>query len=60
MDRIYFELDNEVKDGVFAVHSDDDIDMLALRNYCMNNNIAYKDLTENEIAKFRKSVSLAY
>jgi len=59
MNRAYLELDNEVNDGVFTVHSGDNIDMLALRNYCKNNNIAYKDLTENEIAKFNISVSLA-
>jgi len=60
MNKIYIELDKEVKDGVFAVHSGDEIDMLALREYCRQNSIAYKDLTIYEIDKFRNLVIMAH
>ena len=59
MDRYYLDFDREIKDGVLAVHSDDDIDMLALRDYCKKNSIAYKDLSEYEIDKFKNLVSIA-
>ena len=56
----FAQIDSGVKGGVFAVHSDDDIDMLALREYCKKNNVAYKDLKEYEIDKFRNLVSMAH
>ena len=40
-------------DGLFTNPTGENINMLALREYCKENNIKYEDLTDIEINKFK-------
>ncbi|MCL2639041.1 MAG: hypothetical protein FWD48_11810 [Oscillospiraceae bacterium] len=48
----YVKLDEIAMDGVFAVPSVDDFDMLAMRKYCKEKNKPYNELTDEEIGFF--------
>jgi len=52
MNNEYLQLDEMATDGIFAVPSDKDFDMLALRRYCKEKNKPYEELSDEEISFF--------
>ena len=55
MPNEYKELDSMLTNGALTVPATDDIDMLALREYCRDNGRQYSDLSEAEITRFRRN-----
>ena len=53
----FLEFDELSPDGTFTVSSRDDIDMLALREYCLKNRIGYGDLSDINIMEFKIGIS---
>jgi hypothetical protein len=52
MKNEYVEMDKDTPDGTFTTPSKMNIDMLALRQFCKQNNIPYENLTDEELKKF--------
>jgi len=52
MKNEYTEMDKFTTDGTFTTPSKMNIDMLALRQFCKENNILYENLTDEELKKF--------
>ena len=52
MKNEYTEMDKITPDGTFTTPSKMNIDMLALRQFCKENNILYENLTDEELKKF--------
>ena len=52
MKNEYVELDKATPDGTFTIPSKMNINMLALRQYCKQNNIPYERLTDEDLKKF--------
>ena len=52
MKNEYVELDKVTPDGTFTIPSKMNIYMLALRQYCKQNNIPYERLTDEDLKKF--------
>jgi hypothetical protein len=52
MKNEYVEMDQLTPDGTFTIPSKMNIDMLALRKFCKENNIPYENLTDEDIKKF--------
>lgn len=52
MKNEYVELDKATPDGTFTIPSKMNINLLALRQYCKQNNIPYERLTDEDLKKF--------
>ncbi len=59
MKNEYVEMDKATPDGTFTTPSKMNINMLALRQYCKQNNIPYENLTDEELKKFVLSNMMA-
>lgn len=60
MKNEYVEMDKVTPDGTFTIPSEMNIDMLALRQYCKQNNIPYESLTDEDLKKFVIASRLAH
>lgn len=56
MQKKCLNFDSKSPDGTFTVPSNDDIDMLALREYCKTNGIDFGKLTDEEIRQFKRKM----
>ena len=50
----YLKFDEQTPDGTFTMPSKDDLDILALKEFCKKNGIKLNSLTEDKIEQFRK------